>query len=261
MMKYKNLYVNGCSFTKGHTVLGEKCWPNLTSNHLKLDLFNESKNGNSLKSIVLSTILHLKNFSSKETLVIIGITWPDRKSVPFNEYLFNITPSDLSKFKLDKITFEDKIHPDGRANLPYKKFDSFKNYLIEKKEKNIENSLNIISSRQKEIDLLLGKYLDYYKTYSILDDNFIRNNMIESLFLIECLQNYLVVNNFDYIFIDFGQITTHSNDFNFLNLFNLKEIINVSTSDFDIDKKTSHPSELGHYTLKNIILKKYQELY
>ena len=55
-MSSKNLYINGCSFTYGHTLPREETWPKLLSDKLGCNLVNESKNGQSFQSITFNSI-------------------------------------------------------------------------------------------------------------------------------------------------------------------------------------------------------------
>ena len=49
-MSYKDLYINGCSFTKGHNLEPKDTWPVKLSNSLNLRLINHSKNAQGLES-------------------------------------------------------------------------------------------------------------------------------------------------------------------------------------------------------------------
>ena len=71
--KYKNIYINGCSFTAGDNIVDGLTWPELLSKKLNLKLINQSVNGNSMQSITLNSVNHLSKLSSKDTLVIIGL--------------------------------------------------------------------------------------------------------------------------------------------------------------------------------------------
>ena len=72
-MNYKDLYINGCSFTKGHTLKPIDTWPVKLSNHLNLRLINHSKNAQGLESIVYNTVAHLSEIILLQRLLpIIG---------------------------------------------------------------------------------------------------------------------------------------------------------------------------------------------
>ena len=53
----------------------------LLSKKLGVGLINQSKNANSMGGIVFNTINHLSDLNSDDTLVVIGLTWPDRKYI------------------------------------------------------------------------------------------------------------------------------------------------------------------------------------
>ena len=91
----KNLYVNGCSFTAGDIIEDGFTWPELLAKKMNLDLNCRAVNGNSMDTIFYNTINHLQHFDSKDTYVVIGITWPTRFGVFFDNAMINITPGDL----------------------------------------------------------------------------------------------------------------------------------------------------------------------
>ena len=93
--KYKNIYINGCSFTAGHTLSYESSWPQLLGKKLGLNTISRAVNGQSFDSIFVNTINHLSMLNSDDTLVVVGITWSTRYSVAFDEITGNITPVDL----------------------------------------------------------------------------------------------------------------------------------------------------------------------
>ena len=118
MKGYKNLYINGCSFTAGHTLPEEKTWPVLLSKKLNLNLINQSKNGNSFQSIVFNSVNHLSHLDSKDTLVIIGTTYASRYMIQFKKGVVNITSGDLSGPK-GKVKSESRLSTYRRFSSPY----------------------------------------------------------------------------------------------------------------------------------------------
>ena len=115
MKNYKNLYINGCSFTAGHELDDKYIWPNLLSKELNCNLINQAKNGQSFESIVYNSVNHLCNLKPSETLVIIGITWPERYLVTAENFNFNVTPADLGKKKTE---WGDKTSSWRRISTP-----------------------------------------------------------------------------------------------------------------------------------------------
>ena len=47
MKKFKNIYINGCSFTAGHHLKEKDTWPELLSKKLNLQKINKAINGQS----------------------------------------------------------------------------------------------------------------------------------------------------------------------------------------------------------------------
>jgi len=197
----KNLYINGCSFTAGHTLPTEQTWPVLLSKKLNLNLINQAINGQSFGSIFLNTINHLSMLDSKDTLVVIGTTWPNRHSVMVNKYITNITSPDLNAgipHKKRKIDFGDKISIDRRTSSPY--------YLD---TENIEK-LTIEYRDNEEVkysfDQVCRAYADYYETLIRYDDNLHHNQWISLISKVVALQGFLEKNNFNYRMVDFFNI-------------------------------------------------------
>ena len=55
--KYKNIYINGCSFTAGYNLPQETSWPRLLGDKLGLNTICKAVNGQSFDSIFLNTII------------------------------------------------------------------------------------------------------------------------------------------------------------------------------------------------------------
>lgn len=226
--KYKNLYVNGCSFTAGHEIKEGLTWPELLSKKLNLNLINSAVNGNSMESIVFSSVCHLEEFNSDDTLVIIGLTWETRIMLQFDKFLSTITTTDIqNKNGLVKLSTW------RRALSPY----TFKKTDINKFRNNIDENayLEVYSS-----------FVDYYRTL-VKNDKDIQKNQFKKLEVqILLLQSFLKDNNYDYRFISWAP-TIHNNP----------KFENVITFDNDwrnkfVDK-TSHPTILGCHNISEVI--------
>ena len=74
-MNYSNLYINGCSFTKGHHLSDKDTWPVKLSQTLGLELHNHAENGQSMQSIAFSTFL-IVGFALHNTTEGIAIAAP-----------------------------------------------------------------------------------------------------------------------------------------------------------------------------------------
>tara|TARA_B100001939_G_scaffold342168_1_gene352924 strand:- start:2441 stop:3064 length:624 start_codon:yes stop_codon:yes gene_type:complete len=95
LYKVKNLYINGCSFTHGNTLPKHETWPYLLSKETKLNLINESKNGQSFGSIFYNSINTLSELDSSDTIVVIGFTWETRYMIQFGNETSDVSPSIL----------------------------------------------------------------------------------------------------------------------------------------------------------------------
>ena len=167
MKNFKHLYINGCSFTRGHQLQNNKTWPYLLSKKLNVPLTNESENGNSFESIIYHTLKTLSEMNKiEDTLVVIGLTWPSRFMVRENHNTHNITPG-TTRY-LERIYRDEEVTTAG--------------YMI------------------------IKKYVEYFEA-RVKYDNEIKHNlkfkMIEDLVL---LQSFFKVNNINYKFIDFEMI-------------------------------------------------------
>tara|TARA_Y100000592_G_scaffold34484_1_gene54825 strand:- start:3888 stop:4673 length:786 start_codon:yes stop_codon:yes gene_type:complete len=197
----KNLYINGCSFTAGHLLPIEQTWPVLLSEKLGTKLINQAINGQSFDSIFLNTINHLSMLNSKDTLVVIGTTWPNRHSVMVNKYITNITSPDLNAgipHKKRKIDFGDKISIDRRTSSPY--------YIDTENIKKLTNEYRKQEEVKNSFDQVCRAYADYFESLVRYDDNLHHNQWINLISKVVALQGFLEKNNFDYRFVDFYNI-------------------------------------------------------
>lgn len=228
---YTNLYINGCSFTKGDTLKGNHAFPLKLSILLDTDLYDYSKNGNSLETIVFSSIHHLVQFDPKDTLVVIGLTWAPRSGILFNDRMFNITPSDYGK-KTNKVDFRDKNLP-GRFTTP---FDNIVNAGV--KEAQYEN--------QEAVDNVLTSYTRYRLNCIKYDPQYKYTDTKKYIFNFLNLQNFLKLNNFTYLFVDFsGVVTLEGMSSNLFSKIDMERVIPMYKNlypEFSIDPLTSHPT-------------------
>ncbi len=210
--KYKNIYINGCSFTAGHNLPQETSWPRLLGDKLGLNTICKAVNGQSFDSIFLNTINHLSMLDSKDTLVVIGTTWSTRYSIPFDEITANVTPVDIvgkNKHKSVKEKFDDKIRLDRRIASPYT--------LDRAEVKELHNDfytdgdIDKPTEKKERFDKLMMSFAHYYEHKVEFDDNLFTNEHIDLMSKVVALQGFLEKHNFEYRFVDF------------FNIFRLKE--------------------------------------
>ena len=239
-MGNNHLYINGCSFTKGHELPEEESWPFLLQKELDLsqEYENKSQNANSLGTIVKKSMIDLRNCSEK-TLAVIGLTWSTRYSLIVDDFFTNLGPanySDKNNFKLSRFisVFNDDI--DGEDG-------------------------DLIEKRSDKNDVI-QKYCDFLFELCKHDKNFIENQFYEHSFMLKNLENYLTLNNIDYILVEFNNSLGFTEEkYKSLNLFdnNTKKILNLS-----IDEKRykgSHPTKEQCIEIKEEIMKKIKKLY
>jgi len=239
----KKLYVNGCSFTYGNVLPENETWPVLLAEELNLELHNNSKNGQSMHSICYNTFMHLASFDPKETLVVIGLTWPTRHMVQAHNVTLNITPNNPTHLK-----FHDKIsnsgHPEKYFTEDYNE-EEVVEYL--KKNNNIGNTvLSLVTLQQELIKIQTPERSQ-------------KNEAHLYLYNIILLQSYLESRGFKYRFINFQgpseiEGPADANILNLLHNHNLIDMFERLQSGL-IDKNTSHPSAEGAIEIKNQLVR------
>ena len=115
MKKYKNLYINGCSFTAGNRVDEEKTWPKLLQKKLNIEMIDDSKNGNSMDTIITTTINQSLKQQS-EVLYVIGLTWPGRVGINIGDIMFNWSMKDL-RSDTNRYTYMSKLSSYKRVSI------------------------------------------------------------------------------------------------------------------------------------------------
>mgnify|MGYP001239649645 FL=1 len=222
------IYVNGCSFTHGHTLPTRLRWPYLLSKKLKVKLFNQARNSNSMGGILFNTINHLSDFDSDDTFVIIGLTFPNRKHIFFDDYLVNITAGDFNNMNVYSKFDRDKISTPYSLDRNY--FDNYRDY--------------------ENLEPVLKSFLNYYKNYITRCKDIQKIDYLEYMTNLICLQSFLKQEKFNYYFVNFNQIIKLNDlplEWKQTSIFNLLDedrIIDIDDKNF-IDKKTLHPSQLG----------------
>lgn len=190
--KIKKLYVNGCSFTAGDTIEAGLTWPELLAKKMNFDLNCRAINGSSMDTIFYNTINHLQKYDSKDTYVVIGITWPDRFGVFFDKVMINVTPGDLDNKKWDTkisswrrcseptLTSQKDIDEYYKENVDFPKINNSKDWMI-----------------------VADKFLEYYKTLIKYDDQKHRDEQlwIKLITQVLALDSYLTDNGFEHCFV------------------------------------------------------------
>jgi len=227
-MSSKNLYINGCSYTAGHTLKEGNTWPELLSKKINLNLINQSVNGNSMSSILYNSVSHLQKLNSDDTLVVIGLTWESRTMLQFDKFITNITNSDLSGRNS-----QVKLSTWRRVSSPYT-FD--------------QNEINLFSEtmNKSDYDKLYNSFVDYYQVLVENDKNLSNNQnfILETQILL--LQSFLKQNNFNYRFVNWNMFLDNPK------LENTILFDDAWKKEF-VDEKTSHPSEEGCVNISEVL--------
>jgi hypothetical protein len=257
---YRNLYVNGCSFTAGHHLSDIDTWPHLLSNELNVDTFiNDAKNGNSLDTIIDIALFNLLKLNPKDTLVVLGLTWTPRIGIVYNNLMVNQTPTDFGPARSirddrePKVDFKDKLSTYKRVSfLPSELYET--DIIGEQKLNNSDFEKSVLDGGFNDV---LTKHAIYMRSKIEFDVNFEQNLLIKYLKSIILIQNYLENNNFNYYLINFQKINeiwkAPELDILYDNI-NLNKILNLS--DIDKDDFESHPSKDGCIWVVDKIMEK-----
>ena len=249
--KYKNIYINGCSFTAGHHLLYESSWPYLLGKKLGLNTISRAVNGQSFDSIFVNTINHLSMLNSDDTLVVVGTTWSTRYSVAFDEITGNVTPVDVvgeNTHKKLKENFDDKIHRDRRLSSPY----TFDKSEIDKLYYKFygRGDIGRPTEKKQRFDKLMMSFVEYYESRLKYDNNLINNQQLNLLTKIVALEGFLKSNNFNYRFIDFAGETKVQH--NIIDLLDKEKIITFD--DVWKDKYVEgHPTQEGAINVGEVL--------
>ncbi len=200
-MEYKNLYINGCSFTAGHTLDNEHRWSEILSSKLNTKLFNRANNGQSMDSIFLNSILHLNKLTPEDTLVIIGLTWTPRHGTIFNNSLFNISPAHIERstnytesgFKSNNIVEATRRFAPTKLTYGDEEFKKERDIFLAKL-KSFEN-----------LTVVMDKFIDYHRALVKYQDEevFMKNDRLNYISKVIALQSYLKEKKFNYKIIQF----------------------------------------------------------
>ena len=194
--KMKNLYVNGCSFTAGDIIEEGFTWPELLAKKMNLDLNCRAVNGNSMDTIFFNTINHLQHFDSKDTYVVIGITWPTRFGVFFDKTMVNITPGDL-----DNKLWNSKISTWRRLSGPtlysQEELDDYAKETID------EDTELFTINDSRDWTIVMDKFVEYYKASIKYDEHKSRINWewVKLITQVLALDSYLTDNGFKHCFV------------------------------------------------------------
>ena len=191
-MVFKKLYVNGCSFTAGDNIPDGSTWPELLAQDLNLELINKARNGNSLDTIKMFTILDLVNEDPQDTLVILGLTWKERYGILIDDYAVNVTPADLAK---SIPTYVEKLSTYRRVSSA-----------IYHNQLDLTNSLVRYSENGlQDFDCIINSFKEYYQNLVVNDSRLEFNQSLRYTVDLILLTDYLLTKGFRFLLIDFPE--------------------------------------------------------
>ena len=235
MKKYKNIYINGCSFTAGDNIEEGLTWPELLAKKLNLYLINHSVNANSMQSITFNSVNHLSKLNNQDTLVVIGLTWPSRYMIQIGKGVVNISPAFFNK-------------SDKRVA-----FSTFRRFSSPYSKNKIDIDSYVSDINEQDSVISLEKFTDYYKSLIQYDDNLDENQKLNQITQIILLQSFLKQNNFEYKFVSFFDQLKEM-DLPIYNKLDKSKIVNFRDSwrDLYIDE-TSHPTKEGCVNISEVL--------
>lgn len=246
---FRNIYLNGCSFTAGHLLKDHLTWGHLIADHYNSNLFNHAVNGNSFDTIFTNSITHLVQMNSKETLVLIGLTWMDRRGFLFERGAVNISPADLNRSA--NYHHKGKWSTSRKISTPYDLTPKLIDIAAEFWEKD------------DKVNLVIDDYIKFYSDYITFDRNTFKNNFILYFSKLKALESFLKNEGFQYRFLDFPDF--YSRPYSILHEqfldFELDRdkiiTINIKSDERykDLNDKSSHPTAEQSVLIKEDIIK------
>jgi hypothetical protein len=247
--EYDILYVNGCSFTVGHHLKDKFTWPTLLQNKLDIPMINDARNANSMKTILNVTVSRILENTNKNILCVIGLTWPGRCSIQYDNIFLNAEPEGIIN-KSNRLEWIIKFFSEryvtnlkNEIELPYHKYQY--NQISMKREAIKDSFFKPI----QEIYVNYGKYLKSLIKY---DKEFNRNQLMAYWRQIMLLDNFLYRNKIDYCFVDFLPVSRLEHYRKVRDFIDHNKIIDCS--DVEINPKTGHPSIMACKEISNEIL-------
>jgi len=242
---YKNLYINGCSFTAGHKLEVNQSWPFLLAKSLELNLICSAKNGNSSDTISTISNIDLSTMDPEDTYVVIGTTWPERRGIMYKDAMVNTTPGDINKKEKDiSAQAQSKTSTDRRVSSLDKS----------KKLEEIANQLLDLPTKLPSYDYVhyFKAYTSYYKKMMLDDPKSQRNSTINYLLNHINLQNFLKVNGFNFTFVRFQSVNIVFQNQQYIEditIQNLIKQVDQSKIIAFVDEK-SDPQRIEHLPLR-----------
>lgn len=249
----KNLYVNGCSFSSGNNLPIEETWGYKLADKLNLKLYAEATNSQSMKGICFSSTLHLLDLDPKDTLVVIGTTWHDRRHILVDDSITSLTPSDIEGITEPNKLLQ-KYSTSRKLTSPYYNTTDNQEKLARlSSQLHKNNDAHFKAYNQKRLSII----------ESLKDSKYDLHRASEYLYDIINLQNYLKVNKYRYEIVFFqknynleGEIVDKLRD-----KLDYTCISNIDVnSDYPFNKTPlfeSHPSSVHCTQLAEILYNKF----
>ena len=242
---FNQIYLNGCSYIAGHYLPENETIGYKLSKLYNVPYFCKANNGNSLRGIITTTISHLLDLDdNKNTLVLIGITWPDRDGFSFFDYHINFSPGDYSN--QSGKTWNAKISKERRIN----NINNINDNSTEFSKKYNENYLY-------EYDVLFKSFANYKANLIKYDNKYEKNTFRDTLINLTLLESFFKLNNINYYFINYSGFDSWYEETPIKYKLDKDRIISLLNLRKEImDPANSHPSNKGTDIIVKEITKK-----
>lgn len=190
------------------------------------------------------TVNHLLRFDPKDTLVVIGLTWPPRIGFTIKDIGVNITPADVKSKD-----FAAKYSTYRRLASPYVCNKHTHHPQLRSTSEYFTDNPDIFHS-------LLEKGRDFYKAQIDVDPDILKHHQSRFNTEVLMLESFLAIRGFDYILVNFDK---NSQTINTDYIVNSKRYLDLSK--VEVDSKTNHPNQSGAEWIKDSIINKIKELY
>lgn len=259
--KYKNIYVNGCSFTAGHLLEDEETWPHKLANLMSVNLTTHAANGGSFDMITDVTTYQLTKFNPEDTLVVLGVTWPERFGIRYGRGVVNISGGDICLDKKPKVKFLDKLSRIRRIqNAGYDNYNVHE--VIEEIRPRIEGDPDNSIEFQGYNNTMI-KYREAFEEHLTWDKYFLENRKINTVTKMLLLQEYFKSKGFSYLFVQFPFDRDIWPESSIVESIDMDKIIKIDSNNFcgKDDMPGSHPGADCCTKIAELVKNKFEEVW
>lgn len=259
--KYKNLYVNGCSFTAGHLLEDHETWPYKLAKSMSVELTTHAANGGSFDMITDVTTYQLTKFDPQDTLVVLGITWAERFAIRYGRGVVNMSSGDMRLGEKRKVKFLDKISRIRRIqNAGYDNYEV--NEVIEEIRPRVQGDPDNSIEFQAYNDTMI-KYREAFETHLTYDKYFFENRRLNTATKVLLLQEFFKSRGFSYLFVQFPYDKDVWPDSSLVESIDMDKIVKIDSNNFcgSDDMPGSHPGADCCTKIAELVKNKFEKVW